>query len=215
MPLNPRAAAAAAVAAVCLLPSCETVRTVKSVESRGINQSDPLAERFVGQSVERWNNGEQHSMDRQRIDTGDLWGGDRGNNQFGGREYGRKEFGRKMFGKTEQYKSPQYHFIEEREVAHEEAAAASSGYYAGDREAGEGKRRWFWQKKGVSREAAYEAERLAPEAGGRPVDRPGLREAEASQEQNRDSDLNIVNPAGHRAAPPEMSIQDVKTMLGR
>ena len=175
--------------------------------------SDPLSQRFIGQSVDRWNKGEQHSMDRQRIDTKDLFGGTRGNDQFGKKEYGKKKFGRKAFATNKEYQSPDYQFIRDREMAREEAAVASERFHGAEQTANEGRKRWFGRKKDVSRDTAYEAGRIADD-GGRSIDREGYRDAAASQDLNRKKDLDIVNPAGSEAAPKVMSIQDIKQLIG-
>ncbi len=154
-------------------------------------------------------------MDRQRIDTKDLFGGTRGNDQFGKKEYGRKKFGRKAFAGNKEYRSPDYQFIRDREVAREEAAAAGERFYGAEETANEGRRKWFGREKVVSGNAAYEAGRAANDRGGESIYREGYRDAEASQDLNRRKDLDIVNPRGSEAAPKSMSIQDVKHLLGK
>ena len=69
---NPARALLLTLAALALLPACKTVRTERWESGSG----DKLSEKFVGQSMDRWNSGEQHEMDRKRVRTEDVFGGD-------------------------------------------------------------------------------------------------------------------------------------------
>ncbi len=207
---NPRYGLAAAAVVSCALSAClagcKTQRTV--TWERG-GAPDKLTERFVGQSMEKWNDGERHAMDRQRTSPERIFGGKRDNSQFGGEDYGTKKFrgsGEKFSG-NKRYEPDTYQFVRDRELAREAAAAAGKQYGDAGAEAPESRRGWFGRDKSVATKSAYGSDKK--------VASTPLAEAERAQELNRERGLDIVNPSGSEYAPKELSIDEVRKILGR
>lgn len=136
---------------------------------------------------------------------------------FGGKEVGKKSFGKKEFqsksyGGNEKFDANSYHFMKQREMSREAAAAAEKSYLDGKRQAGDGSKRWFGSKKSVEREGFAHSERRFNTSGYRTS---GYSDAEKSQERNRDGELDVINAPGTGLEPRAMSVDDVKTILGR
>lgn len=196
---------ALAAVALCMLPACKTQRTETWEKGSG---GDRLTERFVGQSVDRWENREQHSMDRKRTSPEEVFGGKHDNQDFGRGEYGKKKFGgtRNYAGKTG-YNPNSYQFVRDREMAGEAAAAAGKQYGGGGQKANDGRKRWFGRDKSVAGETAYGSDKSY---GSSP-----FSTAQNAQGENRESSIEILNPGGTDSVPKELSIGEVKKMLQR
>ena len=202
-------AAAALALAVALLPACEALKPVSrvtKVESISASRSDPLSKRFVGQSLDKWEDGEQHSMDRQRIDTTDLFGGSRSNQQFGGDAYRKKRFnGNKRFTGNKDYKPEGYQFVKDREMARKEAIAASQTFGERDKRANEGRKSWFGRDKAVTPERAN--------AEGKSFETRVLPGTTGAQRAHNETELDIHRPQGRDGKG--LSFDDLKEALGR
>jgi len=191
--------------ALCLLPACKTERSVRWEKGES---SDRLSERFVGQSVDRWEDGQQHEMDRKRTSPGKVFGRKHGNEQFGDRQFGTKKFGgNRAFSGNRKYDPDTYHFVRAREMAREEAASAGKPYRAAGQTAPEGGQRWFGRDKSVAKKAAYGSDKV--------VEHSGYRAAQDAQGDSRQSNVDILNPRGSGSEPKELSIDEVKKMLKR
>lgn len=191
--------------AICSLSACESQRTVKWKKGES---SDRFTERFVGQSVDRWEDGQQHEMDRKRTSPAKIFGGKHGNEQFGGREFSTKKFGdKRKFSGQKKYAPDTYQFVRDREVAREAAASAGKVYGDAGEAANEGGKRWFGRDKSIVKKAAY--------GGDKTVERRSYRAAQAAQGANRESRADILNPRGSGSEPKELSIGEVKDMLRR
>lgn len=203
--------AALALLAACAFPSCEglkTKRTITKVESRGASQTDPLARRFVGQSLDRWADGERHAMDHQRIDTKDLFGGTRDNKQFGGDSYNKKSFnGNTRFRGNKQYTPQGYQFVRDREMARKEALAASQKFGERDKVANEGRKSWFGRDKTVARDRA--------DAEGQRYDTAALPGTTGAARDHNETPLNVYQMPGRGGGANQLSLEDLQDLLGR
>lgn len=131
---------------------------------------------------------------------------------FGGKDVGKKSFRKKEFQSksyagNEKFDANSYHFIKQREMSREAAAAADKSYLDGKRQAGDGSKRWFGSDKNVAREGFAQSERR--------FNTSGYADAEKSQVRNQDGELDVINAPGTGLDPRAMSIDDVKTILGR
>lgn len=193
------------VALTCL-SSCQRVRRVTGVESKGA--SDPLTRRFVGGSVERWESGKSHAMGQRHTTAGKLFGGTGQNKQFGG-DYGVKESGvsgRKFFG-SKAYKTGNYRAIDQWYGADKASGVARKRFLGGKDSAPEGKRKWFGRNRQVSPKSAGES--------GKWLQRKMWRGVGDAPEGKRKVEAQIVNPSGSFGAPGELSIDEVRGILGR
>jgi len=194
-----------AVALTCL-PACQTVRRVTAVESKGA--SDPLTRRFVGGSVERWESGKSHAMGQRHTTAGKLFGGTGQNKQFGG-DYGTKGFGAsgRKFSANNAYKTDNYRSIDQWYGADKASGVARKSFLGGKDSAPEGKRKWFGRNRTVDGKSAGES--------GKWLQRRMWRGASDAPEGKRRVEVEIVNPSGSSAAPGELSIEEVRGILGR
>jgi hypothetical protein len=203
---NPNYRVVLAAVALCMLPACKSQRKVTWEKGSG---GDRLTERFVGQSVERWDSGEQHEMDRKRTSPEKVFGGKHENAAFGrDGKYGAKKFGgtRNYAGKKG-YNPDSYQFVRDREMAREAAAGAGKKYGDGGQKANDGRKKWFGRDKSVASETAYGSDKS--------VERSPFGTAQKAQGEKRESSIEILNPRGTNSSPKELSIGEVKKMLTR
>ena len=194
-----------AVSLTCL-SSCQTVRRVTGVESKGA--SDPLTRRFVGGSVEKWESGKSHAMGQQHTTAGKLFGGTGQNKQFGG-DYRVKESGAagKIFSGGKAYKAGNYRAIAPWHGADKASGDARKRFLSGKDSVPEGKRKWFGRNRTVDRKSAQES--------GKWLQRKMWRGAGEAPEGKRKVEVEIINPSGSSGAPGELSIDEVRGILGR
>ena len=194
-----------AVALTCL-PACQTVRRVTGVESKGA--SDPLTRRFVGGSVEKWESDKSHAMGQRHTTAGKLFGGTGQNKQFGG-DFGVKQSGvsgRKFFGRKA-YKTGNYPAIDLWHGNDKASGVARKRFLGGKDSAPEGKRKWFGRNRTVDRKSADESGKWLP--------RKMWRGVGDAPEGKRTVKAEIVNPSGSSGAPGELSIDEIRGILGR
>jgi len=176
------------------------------VDSISASRSDPLSNRFVGQSVDRYEEGERHPMDHQRIDTKDLFGGTRDNKQFGGDAYSKKRFtGNKRFGGDKQYTPQGFQFMKDREMGRKEAIAASQKFGERDKLANEGSKGWFGRNKTVTPDRA--------DAEGERIEMRTLPGTTGAQRSHNETKLPIQRPQGYDGKG--FSFEDLKDAMGR
>jgi hypothetical protein len=191
---------------IVFLSSCQAVRRVTGVESRGA--SDPLTRRFVGGSVEKWESGKSHAMGQQHTTAGKLFGGTGQNKQFGG-DLGVKEFGAagRKFSGGKAYKTGNYGSITPWHGADKASGVARKRFLSGKDSVPEGKRKWFGRNRKVNQESAGES--------GKWLQRKMWRGAGDVPEGKRKVEVKIVNPSGSSGAPGELSIDEIRGILGR
>jgi hypothetical protein len=232
MSIRPPFIALAALAAA-LLPSCEMVRSSERWESISGDQSSTFMSGMMSRAnsysdlrkfekssedvkamskrkrrkyekeLASMRNESSHSMDRQRIDTTNLFGGTRDNKQFGNTGFGAKKFtGNKVFAGNEEYQRDGFQFAKDREMARKEALAASQKF--SDRDKTAGTKRWFGRDKSADT--------------GRAVDRTLLTEADDAQRAPRQQQLDSANVKGADTADyldNQLSLHQLRDMLGR
>ncbi len=192
--------------ALLMLSSCKSVRRITHVESRGA--SDPLTKRFVGGSVERWESGTTHAMGQKYTSPGKIFGGTGENMQFGG-DYRAKQHAAssRTFSGSKPYRTGRYRSIENWYGAEKSSGDAGKNFQSGSNKAQEGKKKWFGGNRKVTPGSAREGGKWLPLKLWR-----GSRDA---LEGDRKIEVEVINPAGSPGAPGNLSIEDVRGILGR
>ena len=192
--------------ALLMLSSCKSVRRITHVESRGA--SDPLTKRFVGGSVERWESGTTHAMGQKYTSPGKIFGGTGENIQFGG-DYRVKQdaASSRTFSGSKPYRTGRYRSIENWYDAEKSSSAAGKNFQSSVNKAHEEKKKWFGRNRKVTPGSAREGRKWLPMKLWR-----GSRDA---LEGDRKIEVEVINPAGSPGAPGNLSIEDVRGILGR